>query len=165
MRYNLYQKKPRIVLKEWIPFGPRSSLNTVWSLTQGFFHSVDVGTGRELFSVVENSIKTATNHNIISSTLKRRRKQSLVGALQLYSNKSLIARQPGLLTFCLLHSTALNLSRRARSSPIVGKIAVVAYLPAKFMRSLLESRHSINNAAGASRMETIAAFYDRINAL
>lgn len=85
--------------------------------------------GADACDGVELAVQSCHNHNVIWKKEEKDKVQSVVGCLQLYSEKSQTSLSAAPYAFHPLHITLLYFSKEMRRKQIVFGSSVVSYLP------------------------------------
>ena len=97
---------------------------------RGFFsHPLNAAIGLSAIPLVEKAVKSSSDPEVLWETAKCDGTQSMVGCLQVYSDKSVTSLTSHSFVFYPLHLTLINFSEERRRSLIGNGSTVVAYLP------------------------------------
>lgn len=93
--------------------------------------------GKEMCPAVENEIKGNSDPSVFWNCLKTDGIESIVGAIQVFSDKSQMTLSSDSVQFYTLHLTLLNLRNETHTRHINSGSSVISYLPCSFLMRVL----------------------------
>ena len=151
---DVYMRSPAGVLQKQIKGS--STSNTVYNPNERtrdeeISHPLHGKLGREGVPAVTNLIMSHTGRESMWCTEENNGKQSFVGMLQLYSDKSQTTLKESAFQFYPFHITLLNFTEPYRRNCIINGLSLVAFLPVTFFRRIDGERFQM----GIGRLERL----------
>ncbi|NJK52916.1 MAG: hypothetical protein HC936_08975 [Leptolyngbyaceae cyanobacterium SU_3_3] len=125
-------------------------------------HPMNAKLGVFARDAVEQHIKSSEMLESIWNIGSHDKWKSVVGCVQLYSDKSQTSLKAGGLTFYPLHITLMNFSEKIRRLQIMSGATVLGYLPVEFHSSSSDNLQANSKSKGQFRVGALRALHECI---